>query len=341
MPLKRTITSFACSRACSAGDLGVMLLTSAPRTRGRPRLAAIAGPQAPQETVERLRKLYGFDQPIYVQFGRYLFRLAHGDLGTSFQTGRPVLEDILHFFPATIELASLALIIAILVGIPLGVLSAVYRNSLLDHFSRVISLVGVSMPVFWLGLVLMLIFYFKLGWLPEPGRLDIMLIEPPRVTGMLLIDAVIAGDWEVFWDGIRHMILPATVLGLFGLAGIARIVRSSMLDVLSQEYIKTARIKGLNEFLVLTRHALRNALVPAVTIIGLTYGGLLEGSVLTETIFSWPGLGRYMAQAFLTLDLNAVVGGTMLVALTFSLVNLAVDLIYAFLNPRITYTESQ
>jgi peptide/nickel transport system permease protein len=220
-------------------------------------------------------------------------------------------------------------------------LSAVYRNSPLDHFSRVISLVGVSMPVFWLGLVLMLIFYFKLGWLPEPGRLDIMLIEPPRVTGMLLIDAVIAGDWEVFWDGIRHMFLPATVLGLFGLAGIARIVRSSMLDVLSQEYIKTARIKGLNEFLVLTRHALRNALVPAVTIIGLTYGGLLEGSVLTETIFSWPGLGRYLAQAFLTLDLNAVVGGTMLVALTFSLVNLAVDLIYAFLNPKITYTESQ
>jgi peptide/nickel transport system permease protein len=285
--------------------------------------------------------LYGFDQPVYVQFGRYLFRLAHGDLGTSFQTGRPVLEDILHFFPATIELASLALIISILVGIPLGVLSAVYRNSPLDHFARVISLVGVSMPVFWLGLVLMLIFYFKLGWLPEPGRLDIMLIEPPRITGMLLIDAVIAGDLEVFWDGIRHMILPATVLGLFGLAGIARIVRSSMLDVLSQEYIKTARIKGLNEFLVLTRHALRNALVPAVTIIGLTYGGLLEGSVLTETIFSWPGLGRYLAQAFLTLDLNAVVGGTMLVALTFSLVNLAVDLIYAFLNPKITYTESQ
>jgi len=304
-------------------------------------LAAIAGPQAPQETVERLRKLYGFDQPIYVQFGRYLLRLAHGDLGTSFQTGRPVLEDILHFFPATIELASLALLISILVGIPLGVLSAVYRNSPLDHFARVISLVGVSMPVFWLGLVLMLIFYFKLGWLPEPGRLDIMLIEPPRVTGMLLIDAVIARDWEVFWDAIRHMVLPATVLGLFGLAGIARIVRSSMLDVLSQEYIKTARIKGLNEFLVLTRHALRNALIPAVTIIGLTYGGLLEGSVLTETIFSWPGLGRYLAQAFLTLDLNAVVGGTMLVALTFSLVNLAVDLIYAFLNPKITYTKSQ
>jgi len=304
-------------------------------------LAAIAGPQAPQETVERLRILYGFDQPIYIQFARYIKRLAHGDLGTSFQTGRPVLEDIIHFFPATIELATLALIIAILVGIPLGVLSAVYRNSSIDHFSRVLSLIGVSMPVFWLGLVLLLIFYYKLGWFPEPGRLDIMLIEPKRITGALLIDSVIARDWEVFWDAIKHMFLPAAVLGLFGLAGIARIVRSSMLDVLSQEYIKTARIKGLNEFLVLTRHALRNALVPAVTVIGLTYGGLLEGSVLTETIFSWPGLGRYLAKAFLTLDLNAVVGGTMLVALIFSVVNLIVDLAYAFLNPQITYTTER
>lgn len=303
-------------------------------------LASIAGPQAPQETVERLRKLYGFDQPIYVQFGRYVKRLSQGDMGTSFQTGRPVLEDILQYFPATIELATVSLILSIIIGIPLGIFSAVYRNSPVDHFSRVLSLIGVSMPVFWLGLVLLLVFYFKLGWFPEPGRLDIMLIEPERVTGLLLIDSLIAMDWEVFWDALKHMVLPATVLGLYGLAGIARIVRSSMLDVLSQEYIKTARIKGLNEFLVLTRHALRNALVPAVTVIGLTYGGLLEGSVLTETIFSWPGLGRYLASAFLTLDLNAVVGGTMLVALTFCLVNLLVDLVYAFLNPKITLTES-
>jgi len=303
-------------------------------------LAAIAGPQAPQETVDRLRTLYGFDQPIYIQFGRYVKRLTQGDLGISFQTGRPVLEDILQYFPATIELATMALLISILVGIPLGVLSAVYRNSPIDHFSRVLSLIGVSMPIFWLGLVLLLVFYFKLGWFPEPGRLNVMLIEPHRFTGIILIDSLIAGDLEVFWDALKHMMLPASVLGLYGLAGIARIVRSSMLDVLSQEYIKTARIKGLNEFLVLTRHALRNALVPAVTVIGLTYGGLLEGSVLTETIFSWPGLGRYLAAAFLTLDLNAVVGGTMLVALTFCLVNLMVDLIYAFLNPRITLTES-
>ena len=303
-------------------------------------LASIAGPQAPQETVDRLRTLYGFDQPVYVQFGRYMQRLLHADLGTSFQTGRPVLDDIIQYFPATIELATMSLIVSIIIGIPLGILSAVYRNSLIDHFSRVLSLIGVSMPVFWLGLVLLLIFYFKLGWFPEPGRLDIMLIEPETITGMLLLDSLIALDFEVFWDALKHIVLPASVLGLYGLAGIARIVRSSMLDVLSQEYIKTARIKGLNEFLVLTRHALRNALVPAVTVIGLTYGGLLEGSVLTETIFSWPGLGRYLATAFLTLDLNAVVGGTMLVALMFSLVNLVVDLIYAFLNPQITLTAS-
>ncbi len=302
-------------------------------------LASIAGPQAPQETVERLRALYGFDQPVYVQFGRYINRLIHGDLGMSFQTGRPVLEDILHYFPATIELATLALIIAILIGMPLGVLSAVYRNSPIDHLSRVLSLIGVSMPVFWLGLVLLLIFYFKLGWFPEPGRLDIMLLEPDRITGLLLVDSLLALDWEVFWDALTHIALPAAVLGLYGMAGIARIVRSSMLDVLSQEYIKTARIKGLNEFGVLTRHALRNALVPAVTVIGLTYGALLEGSVLTETIFAWPGLGRYLASAFLTLDLNAVVGGAMLVALTFSLANLAVDLVYAVLNPKITLAK--
>jgi peptide/nickel transport system permease protein len=302
-------------------------------------LASIAGPQAPEETVERLRELYGFDQPVYVQFGRYVSRLFQGDLGESFQTGRPVLEDILAYFPATIELATIALIISILVGIPLGVLSAVYNNSVIDHFSRVFSLIGVSMPVFWTGLVLLLVFYFKLSWFPEPGRLDIMLIEPDEVTGFLLLDAIIAWDWEVFFDALWHMFLPATVLGMWGMAGIARITRSSMLDVLSQEYINTARIKGLAEYLVLTRHALRNALVPAVTVIGLTYGGLLEGSVLTETIFSWPGLGRYLAKAFLTLDLNAVVGGTMLVAFTFCLVNLIVDMVYAFLNPKITYGD--
>lgn len=303
-------------------------------------LAALAGPQAPPETVARLRALYGFDQPLYVQFGRYMTRLAHGDLGVSFQTSRPVFQDITKFFPATLELATTAIILGILLGIPLGVLSAVYRNSLLDQFCRVISLIGVSTPVFWLGLVLLLIFYFKLGWLPEPGRLDIMLIEPARITGVLLIDSAIARDWEVFGNALKHLILPASVLGLVGMAGIARIMRSSMLEVLSQEYVKTARIKGLSEFLVITRHALRNALVPTVTVVGLTYGGLLEGSVLTETIFSWPGLGRYLANAFLTLDLNTIVGGTMLVALTYCVVNLLVDLLYAFLNPKITYTSS-
>jgi peptide/nickel transport system permease protein len=303
-------------------------------------LASLAGPQAPPETVERLRTLYGFDQPLYVQFARYAVRLGRGDLGVSFQTSRPVLQDILTYFPATLELATFAIFLGICVGIPLGVLSAVYKNRFIDQFCRVLSLVGVSTPVFWLGLVLMLVFYFKLGWLPEPGRLDIMLLEPPRVTGVLLVDSAIARDWEVFRDALKHLILPASVLGLVGVAGISRITRSSMLEVLSQEYVKTARIKGLGEFLVITRHALRNALVPTVTVVGLTYGLLLEGSVLTETIFSWPGLGRYMANAFLTLDLNTIVGGTMFVALTFCVVNLLVDLAYAYLNPKITYTES-
>ena len=303
-------------------------------------LASLAGPQASPETVERLRTLYGFDQPLYVQFGRYAARLARGDLGVSFQTSRPVLKDILTYFPATLELATFAILVGIGVGIPLGVLSAVYKNRAIDQFCRVLSLIGVSTPVFWLGLVLMLVFYFKLGWLPEPGRLDIMLLEPTRVTGVLLVDSALARDWEVFADALKHLVLPASVLGLVGVAGISRITRSSMLEVLSQEYIKTARIKGLSEFPVIVRHALRNALVPTVTVVGLTYGLLLEGSVLTETIFSWPGLGRYLANAFLTLDLNTIVGGTMFVALTFCIVNLVVDLAYAFLNPKITYTES-
>jgi peptide/nickel transport system permease protein len=303
-------------------------------------LAALAGPQAPQETVERLRTIYGFDQPLYVQFGRYVSRLARGDLGVSFQTGRPVFQDVLKFFPATLELATFAILLGVALGIPLGVLSAVHKNRVIDQFCRLLSLIGVSTPVFWLGLVLLLIFYFKLGWFPEPGRLNIMLLEPPRVTGVLLVDSALARNWEVFADALRHLVLPASVLGLVGMAGIARITRSSMLEVLSQEYVKTARIKGLSEFLVITRHALRNALVPTVTVIGLTYGGLLEGSVLTETIFSWPGLGRYMANAFLTLDLNTIVGGTILVAFTFCLVNLLVDLLYAFLNPKITYSAS-
>ena len=279
-------------------------------------LASLAGPQAPPETVERLRTLYGFDQPLYVQFGRYVNRLAHGNLGVSFQTSRPVLQDILAYFPATLELATFAILLGIGVGIPLGVLSAVHRNRAIDQLCRVVSLVGVSTPVFWLGLVLLLVFYFKLGWLPEPGRLNIMLLEPTRITGVLLIDSAIARDWYVFADALKHLVLPASVLGLVGVAGISRITRSSMLEVLSQEYVKTARIKGLSEFLVVTRHALRNALVPTVTVIGLTYGLLLEGSVLTETIFSWPGLGRYMANAFLTLDLNTIVGGTMFVAVS-------------------------
>ena len=208
-------------------------------------LASLAGPQAPPETVERLRALYGFDQPLYVQFGRYVARLARGDLGVSFQTSRPVLTDILTYFPATLELATFAILVGIFVGIPLGVLSAVYKNRAIDQFCRLLSLIGVSTPVFWLGLVLMLVFYFKLGWLPEPGRLNIMLLEPPRLTGVLLVDSALARDWEVFADALKHLVLPASVLGLVGVAGISRITRSSMLEVLSQEYIKTARIKGL------------------------------------------------------------------------------------------------
>ena len=202
-------------------------------------LASLAGPQCSPETVERLRTLYGFDQPLYVQFGRYVARLSRGDLGVSFQTSRPVLRDILTYFPATLELATFAILLGIFVGIPLGRFLPCTGTWAIDHFCRLLSLVGVSTPVFWLGLVLILVFYFKLGWLPEPGRLDIMLLEPTRITGVLLIDSAIARDWYVFADALKHLVLPASVLQLVGVAGISRITRSSMLEVLSQEYVDT------------------------------------------------------------------------------------------------------
>jgi peptide/nickel transport system permease protein len=258
-----------------------------------------------------------------------------GDLGRSLRTGRPVWDDIQQYFPATVELTFSAIALAILFGVPMGVISAVKRNEPADHGARMFSIVGVSMPVFWTGLILMLFLYHRLGWLPGPGRLDLAVLPPPSRTGLLLLDSLVARNWEALGNALAHLVMPAFVLGYVATATIARTTRSSMLDILGQDYIRTARAKGLLERLVIIRHALRNALIPTVTIIGLVFGGLLEGSVLTETIFAWPGLGRYITTGYLTLDYPAVMGGTLYIAVVFSIVNLVVDLTYAVLDPRI------
>lgn len=297
-------------------------------------VGAILGGNAPPDLIDDMRHRLGLDKPLINQFLDYMFGLLKGDLGVSLKSNRPVTTDIADFFPATLELAIAATFVSILLGITLGIFSAVYRNKFIDHFSRVFSILGVSMPVFWTGLLLLLLFYYKLGWLPGTGRLSLFTPAPDRITGLLIIDSLLTLNFEAFKDALSHIILPAVVLGYSATASIARITRSSMLDVLRQDYIRTAKAKGIGKRLVIYRHALRNALIPVVTIIGLTFGGLLEGAVLTETIFGWPGLGRYIVNALLFLDYPAVMGGTLFVAVVYSLVNLVVDIVYAVLDPR-------
>jgi peptide/nickel transport system permease protein len=298
-------------------------------------VGAILGGNAPPEKVDALRRQLGLDKPLHLQFVAYLWGVLHGDLGTSLRTGRPVWRDIQQYFPATVELTVSAILLAIVLGVPMGVVSAVRRNQAADHAARLFSIVGVSMPVFWTGLVLLLALYYRLGWLPGPGRLDLAVLPPPSRTGLLVLDSLAARNWAALQNTLAHLLMPAFVLGYVATATIARITRSSMLDVLGQDYIRTARAKGLWERVVILRHALRNALIPTVTVIGLVFGGLLEGSVLTETIFAWPGLGRYITTGYITLDYPAVMGGTLYIAVVFSVVNLAVDLTYAVLDPRI------
>jgi peptide/nickel transport system permease protein len=300
-------------------------------------VAAILGPQAPEDVIEDLRHRYGLDRPVHEQFFRFVARLVRGDLGDSLATHRPVIRDLREFLPATIELATAAILIGVFVGMGVGIVSAVVRGRPLDHVVRFLSLIGLSMPVFWLGLILLYIFYFRLALVLGPGQLDIFISRPPTITGLVTVDAVLARDFGALWNALGHLLLPAVVLGSHALAGIARITRASMLEVLGQDYVKVARAKGLAERTVVLKHALRNGLLPIVTIIGIYYGGLLEGAVLTETVFAWPGLGRYATSAILSQDFAAIMGVTILIALIFSVANLVVDLAYGFLNPKIRY----
>jgi peptide/nickel transport system permease protein len=297
-------------------------------------IGSILGPQAPPELVEKLRKEWGLDKPLYQQYFDYIINVLHGDFGKSIKTNRPVLDDLKQFFPATIELATFSLIIAVLIGVPLGILSALKKDSTIDYLSRMFALTGVSTPVFWLGLVLLYLFYYKIQIFPEPGRLSVGVQPPDTITGMILLDSLLRGKFDVFLDALKHIILPSIVLGFYNSAYIMRITRASVLEVISQEYVRMAIAKGLRRRKVILKHVFRNAMIPVVTVIGITYGSLLEGAVLTETIFAWPGLGRYATQAFLSLDYNAVVGATFLIALVYSLVNLVVDVLYIYIDPR-------
>ncbi len=296
---------------------------------------AVVGDRASSATYARARAEMGLDRPVPVQFARYVAMLATGELGQSALTHEPVTADIARFFPATFELATTATLIGLVLGVPMGVIAAARHNRWPDHALRVVSLFGYSVPVFWLGMMALLLFYADLGWAAGPGRIDPWLdgVVPAR-TGLLLVDGALAGNGAVLASALRHLVLPALVLGYYSLAYISRMTRSLMLEQLGQEYIAVARAKGLAETRVLWRHALGNVLVPLATVVTIAYAQLLEGSVLTETVFAWPGLGRYITGSLLSLDMNAVMGGTVVVGLVFIGLNLLVEGVYRRLDPR-------
>ncbi|RWD62372.1 ABC transporter permease [Mesorhizobium sp.] len=296
---------------------------------------AVLGDRAPTAVVERTRREMGLDLPWIEQFYLYVKAALRGDFGTSVLTTNPVMSDIRRVFPATIELATLGTIIGAVIGVPLGVLAAVKRGSLIDQVARVVGLIGYSVPIFWLGLLGLVLFYAKLQWIAFPARLDVVYEYTfTPITGFYLLDAAIQGQWDVFHDAWRHIVLPAALLGYLSLAYISRMTRSFMLNELAQEYIVAARAKGLSETRVIWGHALRNAAVPMVTVIALSYANLLEGSVLTETVFSWPGIGLYITNSLQNADMNAVLGGTIAIGSVFIAINLLSDLLYRLLDPR-------
>ena len=300
-------------------------------------LAVVLSDQATKDPSIRAAymKRWGLDRPLPEQFLVYLANVAHGDLGESFTTRRPVLRDLAQFLPATIELACAALVVSLVFGVPLGVWAAVRHNRSADHAARLLSLVGAASPIFWTGLIALYVFYYLLRWAPGPGQVDPRQALPPAVTGFLLVDSLIAGRADVFLSALAHLILPALVLGWFIMGLIARTTRSALLEVLKADFVRTARAKGLEDRRVVGFHALRNALIPVLTVTGLAFASLLSGAVLTETVFAWPGIGRYAVTAATRLDYPAILGVTMLTAVIYITVNLIVDLLYGALDPRI------
>ncbi|HZG13689.1 MAG TPA: ABC transporter permease [Candidatus Bathyarchaeia archaeon] len=294
----------------------------------------MVGQRATEETLQEVRRQLGLDQPVWVQYFTYIQGLFAGDLGTSIRTQQPVSDDLLTFFPATLELALLAFVIAILFGVPIGILSAVKKDTMWDHAGRLFSIAGVSTPVFWSGLIGILIFYKFLGWLPSSGRLDLSVTPPLKLTGLYLLDSLLTLNWAAFKNSLLHLLLPAFTLAFAQLAIVTRQVRASMLEVLGQEYIRTALANGISGPVLLFRYALRNALIPTITVVGLSFGSLLGGAVVTETIFSWPGMGKYVVDSIAFLDFPAIMGFTFVISIGYVLINLLVDLTYYALNPE-------
>lgn len=300
--------------------------------------ATALGSNAREEQIEAYRIDRGLDKPAVIQYVNYVKRLFQGDLGNSIRTRRAVADDLRDYLPATIELAMAAMIITILVGTPLGIIAALRRNTAIDASARGVALIGGAMPIFYVGLVLLGVFYRQLQWLPGPGRLDATLTPPTHITGLYTLDSLLTGNWETLGNASAHLILPAITLGLYSTAALLRMTRSSMLEMLGQDYVRTARAKGLKERIVVARHVFKNALPPILTIIGILFGSLLSGAVLTETIFNWPGIGRYATTSVTTLDYPAVMGVTLVAAFIYPLMNTLVDVAYSFIDPRVRVT---
>jgi len=287
------------------------------------------------ELVAAFRERWGLDKSPVEQYFTYLGNLLQGDIGVSIKTKNPIIDDVKQFLPATMELATFSIGVGLIMGISFGAISAVWRNSMIDYMVRIIALIGVSFPIFLLALIALTVFHAKLGWTAGPGRLSYLVNDPPFVTGWFTVDSLLAGQWNTFRDALSHLFLPSLVLGGFVAGIVSRITRSSLLEQLNADYVLTARAKGLRERTVISKHAFANALIPVVTIIGLLYGSLLSGAVLTESIFAWPGLGRYVYRASTSQDFPAIMGVSMLIALIYVFVNLLVDILYFIIDPRI------
>jgi peptide/nickel transport system permease protein len=289
------------------------------------------------EIVAAATARWGLDRPVWEQYLRYVTNMLRGDFGNSFQTKRPVLTDIIQFLPATAELAMSSLLFATVLGIPLGILAGVKHRSIIDRIVWFVSLINASLPPFWTGLIFLTIFYFNLGIAPGPGRLDPRMTDPERITGLYTVDTLLQGDAAGFGSALHHLMLPTLILGGFTLALVIRVTRAAIIDEMRRDYIRTARGKGMTERRVVIRHALRNVLIPLVTILGLAFAGLLSGAVMTETVFDWPGLGQYLVKAAVALDYPAIQGGTILIALLYIIVNMVVDILYGVIDPRVRY----
>ncbi len=306
---------------------------------GDPIEAVLGDRQADNPEVRAaLERRWGLDKPLAVQYVYYVGNLLQGDWGESISRRTPVADELRTRVPATIELTFYALAFAIVVGVPLGIISALNHDRWPDHLARFVTLLGTSIPVFWLGLLLLYLFFYRLEWLPGPGRLNVGMKAPPTITGMVTVDALLHRDWVVYFAALKRLVLPSIVLGSFAMGIVARMLRSSLLASLGDDYVRTARAKGLGERSVVVSHAMRNALIPTVTVLGLTTAGLLAGAVLTETIFSWPGIGSFAVSAALKLDYPALLGVTLVIAIIYVFVNLLVDIVYGLLDPRIRST---